>query len=1177
MAHTIKATNGIATQAKGALITCDSGSDGFELSYSCQGPACSSLNGNFLDITCHADGSSRLICSNDFKCQSGTPSYQSNFTFNQIEVDPWSPAMKNEPDTWVIQDQDVLVGGCAKFSLTSDGTKHGTLVDDDSQTNLCPNVKGLSRVSTHNEPKSTSFHRPHASATQRPLVFGGTGARCAISKMSLLLMFTLVFLTLTSGVYTSATHSRHERLIRATSDKARAFAEGFGAELAQKASDQGINGEAFASKIVADVISSICQSYFEGSVPGQFTPEVLKNCVSSIYSNHPLPRPGVQFFAIFGASLLCDYIVSEAYPGGQNFLPDGCKGLQDLTTEVAITGPVSTQSASATPFLLNTHVEVLHTIPFVPSFSTTRASERAFSTKPQADTSSSQQASVSYTSTISLPLLQATSLRQDSPDPEAKISSIHDMTESTFNQSTMLPVDKSSATLLTFTESASAISLLELPLNPILPKVSSPTLTYVDTRIERTGTLKPTMVRSISMVSTVSVMPSPTPSPAQSKLTQSTLGLSESLVTTKKETSSLTDTSRGGYPVTLLSNIVVLTTSSKVSSAKIAAATTEIDQVPATTVQTNLRLETSRPPNYISPDGFAANEVLSKTQMMDALSSTFSSVIGRPWSANSASPSGLTANLWSLPSSAALSTAVLHTMMQGDSESRAKNALGIMLESVNPSRDSLSFDSAETPINMQIVTDSSSAWKPETSASAAMIHLDLSTAPLQTSAQSSLVTQDLSFVDLVNTSTSRYADLRTSLLQSTLLSGTSQSDSASPKLGASQYKLGGNSDLQMSYVSDDRLTFFPSPNLAETSFLGSFITHLDGPVTSSSTPPLFNLTSAPTGTTTGPFLVTSNLTSPSSHKRKHSMSFMTGNSVSNSIPPMTPLTLYAASVLGSMSPPTSRKTIEPMITPFPTAEGSALIKIPASTIYLVSILTYPFAHSGDKTSFFSCSRYPEMLAFCPGSGCVSLTTDKAHCGACNEICEHECHNGVCICPDLTKLHGNNECANEPGSVVCSTGYTRNMFKVCIPFRATISPRLSSPKWTHPATITETVAPFATLVSTKPIPVLVMTVSTEYPVLGSIHCPPGRPDICIGGCFNTKTEHNHCGGCGNFCSGTCVDERCLASPTRPRPQLASPERMGSTTDILTETPMGPLPTSTGQPVASYIWKGLAGSQ
>ncbi|KAF9699209.1 hypothetical protein EKO04_002909 [Ascochyta lentis] len=338
-----KATNSIATRAEGAFANCGEGGDGYELSYSCQGPACSSLDVNFQNVVCHKDGSSKLICSNNIKCQSGTSPYQSNFTFSQNEPDFWSPVMENEPDTWVHQDQHVLLGSCARFSLTSDGTREGTRVHDEGQTDVCPNVQELPMLEVGGGVVgvTSSTTQSHVGATNRPLAFVGTSSRHAISKSSLLFAFFFSFVLLLPGSQASAVHQHLEQhrqrtgtRTRAVFGRVRAFAEEFGTELARKVDSQEADGEIFAHNLVADVVSSVCQGHFNGKTPGAFAPEVIQGCVASVYGADRLLRPATQFLTVFGASLLCDYIASEAYPSGREFLPDGCDGLKDLTSKI---------------------------------------------------------------------------------------------------------------------------------------------------------------------------------------------------------------------------------------------------------------------------------------------------------------------------------------------------------------------------------------------------------------------------------------------------------------------------------------------------------------------------------------------------------------------------------------------------------------------------------------------------------------------------------------------------------------------------------------------------------------------------------------------------------------------------------------------------------------------------
>src|SRR6185295_9429161 len=83
-----------------------------------------------------------------------------------------------------------------------------------------------------------------------------------------------------------------------------------------------------------------------------FSPPILGGCVQSIYGGDALPQPGTQFYAVFGASLLCDYTVSEAFPLGEAFSADGCEGLQDLAQKIlpsAATGPSNQPPATVLP------------------------------------------------------------------------------------------------------------------------------------------------------------------------------------------------------------------------------------------------------------------------------------------------------------------------------------------------------------------------------------------------------------------------------------------------------------------------------------------------------------------------------------------------------------------------------------------------------------------------------------------------------------------------------------------------------------------------------------------------------------------------------------------------------------------------------------------------------------
>ncbi|OAL57003.1 hypothetical protein IQ07DRAFT_25238 [Pyrenochaeta sp. DS3sAY3a] len=346
------------TEAAGIFSNCGPGVNTYELQYNCKGPGCSSINGfQKQGVTCNSDGGS-LSCSNDVKCPPGISSYQSNFTFTQNDADPWNPASFNEIDSRVQQRQQVMLPNCAKFSLTSDGTKAGTKVDDGGKADEkeCPKVKetptptagaGLAR-------KTSSTAKPQGSATNRPsLPQSNSGYQRSVSKNAYFITFLFAIMFLFPGTNAYSTNEHRDDLrrraalrVRDVSDKVKSFAEDFSSELADRANAQGQNGEVYAHNLVADVISSVCDSYFSGQDPGTFTPVVVEDCVKSIYGGEQFPQAAGQFFAVFGASLLCDYAVSEAYPVAAEFFPDGCEGLQEIASKIA---PRPTNGPSPAP------------------------------------------------------------------------------------------------------------------------------------------------------------------------------------------------------------------------------------------------------------------------------------------------------------------------------------------------------------------------------------------------------------------------------------------------------------------------------------------------------------------------------------------------------------------------------------------------------------------------------------------------------------------------------------------------------------------------------------------------------------------------------------------------------------------------------------------------------------
>ena len=279
----------------------------------------------------------------------------------------------SQVDNYVYQHQDIIVPDCAKFSVESDGTKEGTSTSDMQTEQDCGyKVKSTPTPSGgSNMPKSTTSKSPASTATedskQSPTAssasghesFPGSAAKRYPSTTTLLFAFffgLMLFIPSTQAISLddarrkAELRARAEVRVRQVSSNVRTFAQQFDQTLVQKANAVGENGETFAQSLVADAISSVCGGFFNREDVATFTPSVVGKCIKSIYGGDALPQPGVQFLAVFGASLLCDYAVSEAFPVAKEFFPEGCEGLQDLTQKAnpsATAGPSSAPSTTA--------------------------------------------------------------------------------------------------------------------------------------------------------------------------------------------------------------------------------------------------------------------------------------------------------------------------------------------------------------------------------------------------------------------------------------------------------------------------------------------------------------------------------------------------------------------------------------------------------------------------------------------------------------------------------------------------------------------------------------------------------------------------------------------------------------------------------------------------------------
>jgi hypothetical protein len=247
----------------------------------------------------------------------------------------------------VQQQQNIALSSCAKFSVTSDGTKEGTEVHNGgfAGENTCPRVQEtpipMNGIAFWKNP--SSIQRPQAGVTgMYHILQSNGGSRGGTSKTTLFVAILIALLAMLPGAYAAPENHQQDKLreraewhIQEVSDRVKLFAQDISNDLAEKVTAQGLNGDVFAHNLVANVVSSVCSEYFKGAKSNDFTLAIVQNCVKSVYSEETFALPAVQFSAVFGASLLCGYIVSEAYPVAQEFHPHGCYGLQELVRKVS--------------------------------------------------------------------------------------------------------------------------------------------------------------------------------------------------------------------------------------------------------------------------------------------------------------------------------------------------------------------------------------------------------------------------------------------------------------------------------------------------------------------------------------------------------------------------------------------------------------------------------------------------------------------------------------------------------------------------------------------------------------------------------------------------------------------------------------------------------------------------
>lgn len=159
--------------------------------------------------------------------------------------------------------------------MVSDGTRGGTRAEGKGgeDRGVCGKVEeSTSGLLGGGGGKETSSGvKIQAIVTSRPkVVQSNTGLRSA-SRGTIAITIILACFILLPGVHASSNNLPRNNInqrvgsrIRAMSTKAQLFAQSLDAELSEKTSAQGLDGEMFAHNLVAGIVSSMCNGYFRG-------------------------------------------------------------------------------------------------------------------------------------------------------------------------------------------------------------------------------------------------------------------------------------------------------------------------------------------------------------------------------------------------------------------------------------------------------------------------------------------------------------------------------------------------------------------------------------------------------------------------------------------------------------------------------------------------------------------------------------------------------------------------------------------------------------------------------------------------------------------------------------------------------------------------------------------------
>lgn len=248
--------------------------------------------------------------------------------------------------------------------------------------------------------------------------------------------------------------TKYKLRVRTTSENIRTYAGTFGSYVAGKV---GAGGQEYAKGLISGTLSNICQGYFSGTLPQIFAPSVVDGCVSSVYTNDTGLSAEAKFVSIFGASMFCNYVVSQAYPISEQFSGEACQGLQDLVVPSSVSSasqaPTTTQSVPTTQSIFTTlSMFIAQSVPTTQSVLTTQSGLTAQSLPTIQSTMSTQSTISSPPATSTNPPQASSEASSTTPPTPTNPPQASSKTSSTTPQTSTKPTAKSGWTV-TFPDS----------------------------------------------------------------------------------------------------------------------------------------------------------------------------------------------------------------------------------------------------------------------------------------------------------------------------------------------------------------------------------------------------------------------------------------------------------------------------------------------------------------------------------------------------------------------------------------------------------------------------------------------------------------------------------------------------------------------------------------------------